>query len=71
MNNFSWIENGSITSVPGFLASGVVAGFKRSGAPDFAMIYSEIPANFAGVFTPCTFAAAPVRYDQQLVLRGG
>ena len=71
MTDFSWIENGSITSVPGFRASGVTAGFKRSGAPDFAMIYSEKPASFAGVFTPCTFAAAPVRYDQQLVLRGG
>ena len=61
MNKFQFLENGSITSTPGFQAAGVVAGFKRSGAPDFAMIYSEAPANFAGAFTSCTFAAAPVR----------
>ena len=65
--SFEFIENGSPTSVPGFLASGVTAGFKRSGAPDFAMIFSEEPANFAGVFTSCTFAAAPVRICRELV----
>ncbi|MBE6390492.1 MAG: bifunctional glutamate N-acetyltransferase/amino-acid acetyltransferase ArgJ [Lentisphaerae bacterium] len=65
--SFDFIENGSITSAAGFLASGITAGFKRSGAPDFAMVVSESPANFAGVFTSCTFAAAPVRVCQQLV----
>ena len=49
--SFEFIENGSPTSAAGFLAAGVTAGFKRSGAPDFAMIYSEKPADFAGVFT--------------------
>ena len=71
MDNFNWIADGSVTSVPGFKACGVTAGFKRSGAPDFAMIFSETPANFAGVFTSCTFAAAPVRYDRELVKKGG
>ena len=58
--SFEFIDNGSPTSVQGFLAAGVTAGFKRSGNPDFAMIFSETPAEFAGVFTSCTFAAAPV-----------
>lgn len=66
--SFEFIEGGSPTSVQGFLASGVTAGFKRSGAPDFAMIMSEEKAEFAGVFTSCTFAAAPVRLCQQRVL---
>ncbi len=66
--SFEFIENGSVTSAAGFLASGVTAGFKRSGAPDFAMVYSEVPADFAGVFTSCTFAAAPVRVCQKRVL---
>ncbi len=66
--SFEFIENGSPTSAAGFLAAGVTAGFKRSGAPDFAMIYSEKPADFAGVFTSCTFAAAPVRLCRKRVL---
>ena len=65
---FEFIDNGSVTAPQGFLASGVTAGFKRSGAPDFAMIVSETPAEFAGVFTSCTFAAAPVRVCQKRVL---
>jgi glutamate N-acetyltransferase/amino-acid N-acetyltransferase len=32
------------------------------------MIYSEKPADFAGVFTSCTFAAAPVRLCRKRVL---
>lgn len=71
MSDFSFIENGSTTSVPGFKAAGVTAGFKRSGAPDFALLYSEVPANAAGVFTTCRFAAAPVRYCKEILARGG
>ncbi|MDD3887031.1 MAG: bifunctional glutamate N-acetyltransferase/amino-acid acetyltransferase ArgJ [Victivallaceae bacterium] len=66
--NFKWVEHGSVTSVPGFRASGVTAGFKRSGAPDFAMIFSDAPANFAGAFTSCSFAAAPVQICRKRVL---
>ncbi|MBE6358784.1 MAG: bifunctional glutamate N-acetyltransferase/amino-acid acetyltransferase ArgJ [Lentisphaerae bacterium] len=65
--NFEFVDNGSITTPSGFLASGVTAGFKRSGAPDFAMVVSEVPADFAGVFTSCTFAAAPVRVCRKRV----
>ena len=68
MSKFNWIDGGSVTSVPGFRAAGVTAGFKRSGAPDFAMIASDVPANFAGAFTSCTFAAAPVQVCRTRVL---
>ena len=71
MANFEFLPAGSVTSVPGFLAAGVTAGFKKSGAPDFALVYSEDPANFSGVFTSCTFAAAPVLLGREKVLRGG
>lgn len=67
MSNISEIVNGSPTSVAGFTACGVTAGFKRSGAPDFAMLYSEDAANCAGVFTSCRFAAAPVLYDKEIL----
>ena len=66
--SFEFIENGTPTTPQGFLATGVTAGFKRSGAPDFAMVVSEVPAEFAGVFTCCTFAAAPVQLCKKLVL---
>ena len=68
LKSFEFIENGTLTSVPGIKAAGVTAGFKRSGAPDFALVYSETPADFGGVFTSCTFAAAPVRICQSRVL---
>ena len=69
MNDIKFLDNGTITSVPGFLAAGVTAGFKRSGAPDFAMVYSKTPAEFAGVFTSCLFAAAPVLLCRERVLK--
>ena len=71
MADFKYIEQGSTTSVPGFKAAGVTAGFKRSGAPDFALLFSETPSNFAGVFTSCSFAAAPVRLCRERVKNGG
>lgn len=64
-NNILWLENGSVSSPAGFKASGVTAGFKKSGAADCAMIFSELPCSAAGAFTSCVFAAAPVRVCQE------
>ncbi|MDD2479160.1 MAG: bifunctional glutamate N-acetyltransferase/amino-acid acetyltransferase ArgJ [Victivallaceae bacterium] len=65
---FEFVENGCITTPVGFKASGVTAGLKASGNADMALIFSEMPANFAGAFTSCLFAAAPVQLDRQRVL---
>jgi glutamate N-acetyltransferase/amino-acid N-acetyltransferase len=51
---------GGITSPKGFKASAVTCGLKRSGKPDLALIYSEIPAAAAGVFTVNQVKAAPI-----------
>ncbi len=59
------IPEGSVTTPAGFLAAGITAGLKKSGKPDLAVIFSEVPASFAGAFTSCTFAAAPVQLDRQ------
>ena len=68
MSKFKFIEEGGVTSTPGFRAAGVTAGFKRSGAPDFALLVSDEPeTEFAGVFTSCLFAAAPVQLDRERV----
>ena len=67
MSEVKFIDNGSVTSTPGFKACGVTAGLKKSGNPDMALVASDVPANFAGVFTSCVFAAAPVRVCRKLV----
>lgn len=53
--------NGGVTAPRGFLASGIMAGIKKSGKPDLALLYSETPAVAAGVFTTNAFKASPVR----------
>ena len=51
---------GGITAPKGFKASGVKTGIKKSGREDVAVIYSEVPAAAAAVFTTNSMAAAPV-----------
>jgi glutamate N-acetyltransferase/amino-acid N-acetyltransferase len=49
----------------GFTAGGLAAGIKASGRPDLAVVVSTVgPAAVAAVFTPNTFAAAPVRLSR-------
>ncbi len=55
------ISGGGAASPKGFLTAGVTAGFKASGKPDMALIFSEKPCTFAGLFTSNVFAAAPVQ----------
>jgi glutamate N-acetyltransferase/amino-acid N-acetyltransferase len=50
---------------PGFRAGGLAAGIKASGRPDLAVVVTTRgPAAVAAVFTPNTFAAAPVRLSK-------
>ncbi len=56
--------------VPGFLATGLAAGIKKTQAKDFALIYSEVPAVAAGVFTTNRVKAAPVLISQERVRSG-
>jgi glutamate N-acetyltransferase/amino-acid N-acetyltransferase len=49
----------------GFKAGGMAVGIKASGRPDLAVVVSTTgPAAVAAVFTPNTFAAAPVRLSK-------
>lgn len=61
------IENGSITSVPGFRATGVSCGLKKNGAADLALVVSQQPCVAAIMLTTNQFKAAPVLYDRALV----
>ena len=63
--DFDIIENGSITSVPGFYASACHCGLKSSGKPDICMIYSPGGSVCSGIFTTNKFQAAPVIVTKQ------
>ncbi len=56
--------------VPGFLFSGICAGIKKDGKRDLGLIYSEVPAQVAGLFTTNAVKAAPVQLDLQRIRKG-
>jgi len=55
---------------PGFQTAGVACGLKKNGKKDLGLIFSEVPANVAGVFTQNRIQAAPVQLDRQRIGRG-
>ena len=55
--------------VPGFLGSSVAAGVKSGGGRDLSLIFSDVPARAAGVFTTNRFKAAPVVLDLERISR--
>lgn len=61
-----WQEiSGGVTAPKGFKAGGIKAGLKPSGAPDLALIVSDVDAIAAGVFTTSQVRAACVDYCRQ------
>jgi glutamate N-acetyltransferase/amino-acid N-acetyltransferase len=58
--------NGSITSPKGFHATGSHIGIKEC-KKDLALIYSEVPANAAGVFTSNVVKASSILWNQNLL----
>ena len=56
--------------VAGFLFSGVSAGIKKDGKKDLGLIFSETPAQVAGLFTTNSVKAAPVLLDVERAKRG-
>lgn len=66
---FTPIDEG-ITFPQGFTAAGVKAGIKKSGKEDVAVIYSQVPAQTAAVFTTNLMAAAPVKVSKAVLESG-
>ncbi|WP_296664843.1 bifunctional glutamate N-acetyltransferase/amino-acid acetyltransferase ArgJ [Demequina sp.] len=61
----------SITAAQGFVAAGVAAGLKSTGARDVALVVNEGPERVAaGVFTSNRVVAAPVTWSRQVVSDG-
>jgi glutamate N-acetyltransferase/amino-acid N-acetyltransferase len=56
--------------VQGFLFSGIAAGIKKNGKRDLGLVYSEVPAQAAGLFTTNAVKAAPVLLDRARMKRG-
>ncbi|MCR3923304.1 MAG: bifunctional glutamate N-acetyltransferase/amino-acid acetyltransferase ArgJ [Firmicutes bacterium] len=53
--------DGGVTAAKGFTAAGLYCGIKKKEKKDLALIYSEVPAVAAGMFTQNRFQAAPVK----------
>jgi glutamate N-acetyltransferase / amino-acid N-acetyltransferase len=64
-----FIDNGSVTSAPGFNAAGIFCGIKKR-KKDLAIIYSETPCAVAGTFTLNKVKAAPLLVTQSVVKNG-
>src|SRR4028119_85088 len=61
-----WQEiTGGVTAPRGYRAAGIAAGLKPSGLPDLALIFSDVEAIAAGVFTTSHVRAACVDYCRQ------
>lgn len=61
-----WQEiEGGVTAPKGYQAAGITAGLKPSGLPDLALIFSEVEAIAAGVFTTSQVRAACVDYCRE------
>ena len=61
------IEGKSVSCVKGYKAAGCAVGLKKSGKKDMGLIYSEVPAVSAAVFTTNVVKAAPVLTDMKHV----
>ena len=57
-------------SVPGFLASAISAGLKKSSELDLSLIFSQKKAVSAGVFTTNRVKAAPILLSQEKIKKG-
>lgn len=58
------------TIAKGFRAAAVLAGIKKKTGKDLGLIYSEIPADAAAVFTRNRVLAAPVLVDKEKMKSG-
>ncbi|MDR1765697.1 MAG: bifunctional glutamate N-acetyltransferase/amino-acid acetyltransferase ArgJ [Lachnospiraceae bacterium] len=64
-------EPGGVTAAKGFYAASCAAGIKYAGRQDMALIYSDAPCSYGGVFTRNVVKAAPVVWDREILASGG
>ena len=61
---------GGVCAAKGFTAAGVAAGIKKENKKDMALVYSQVPAVSAGVFTTNLVKAFCVQRNRELVKAG-
>jgi glutamate N-acetyltransferase/amino-acid N-acetyltransferase len=59
-----------IKGCPGYRLAGVASGLKKNMDKDLGLIYSEVPAAVAAVFTRNQIQAAPVKLDKMRIKSG-
>ncbi|MDK2824219.1 MAG: glutamate N-acetyltransferase / amino-acid N-acetyltransferase [Clostridia bacterium] len=65
----NFIEGG-ITAPQGFKAAGVAAGIRKKEKKDVAIVYSQVPAQAAAVYTINKFKAAPLKVTAEHLADG-
>ncbi len=61
------IDNGNISNVKGFYATGISAGLKKSGKKDLALVYSDRKTVASAVFTKNLVKAAPILVSMEQI----
>ncbi|NLZ39337.1 MAG: bifunctional glutamate N-acetyltransferase/amino-acid acetyltransferase ArgJ [Firmicutes bacterium] len=61
---------GGVTAAKGFWAAATASGIKKQAEKDLALIYSQVPAAAAGMFTQNRFQAAPVTISRKHLADG-
>jgi len=69
--SFNIIKKGTITTVPGFYASGCHCGIKKSRKPDVCVIHAPEGGICSGIFTTNNFLAAPVIITKEKIKKAG
>ncbi len=68
---FTIVPNGGVTSPRGFKAAGLHCGLKKTSRNDLGVIYCEVPASAAGVYTLNAFQAAPLHVTKESIAKEG
>ncbi|WP_235988946.1 bifunctional ornithine acetyltransferase/N-acetylglutamate synthase [Aquibacillus kalidii] len=66
MEKINLLTEGNVTTPLGFSAGGLHCGIRKQKL-DLGWIYSEVPANAAGVYTTNSFQAAPLKVTQESI----
>ncbi|NOZ55398.1 MAG: bifunctional glutamate N-acetyltransferase/amino-acid acetyltransferase ArgJ, partial [Calditrichaeota bacterium] len=69
VDGVTWVD-GHVTTPRGFRASAVEAGIRGKKRLDFALLFSDVPASVAAVFTKNRVKAAPVLLNMERVRSG-
>lgn len=65
------VESGSIISPKGFFTAGIHSGVKKNNKLDLGVIYCEVPASSAAVYTLNQIQAAPIAVTKQSIATEG